>query len=69
MRVRPAMHPMSFLAATIGASAVLVVPLVGWELAAGHHPVLEARTFAAFGYVAVFPSRCSPISASTAASS
>jgi drug/metabolite transporter (DMT)-like permease len=56
VRVRPAMHPLSFLAATIGASAVMVVPLVGWELATGHAPVLEARTFAAFAYVAIFPS-------------
>jgi drug/metabolite transporter (DMT)-like permease len=56
VRVRPAMHPISFLAATIGASAALMIAPVGFELATGHVPVLNAATFAAFGYVAIFPS-------------
>ena len=56
VRVRPAMHPLSFLAATIGASAALMVPPVGYELATGHVPVLTGATFAALGYVAIFPS-------------
>jgi drug/metabolite transporter (DMT)-like permease len=56
VRVRPAMHPLSFLAATIGASAVLMVPPVAAEVASGHVPVLTAATLAAFVYVAIFPS-------------
>jgi drug/metabolite transporter (DMT)-like permease len=56
VRVRPAMHPISFLAATIGASAALMIAPVGLELATGHVPVLTTATFAAFGYVAIFPS-------------
>jgi drug/metabolite transporter (DMT)-like permease len=56
VRVRPAMHPISFLAATIGASAALMIAPVGLELATGHVPALTAATFAAFGYVAIFPS-------------
>ncbi len=56
VRVRPAMHPLSFLAATTGASAVLMVAPVGFELAIGHVPVLAAGTFAALAYVAIFPS-------------
>jgi drug/metabolite transporter (DMT)-like permease len=56
VRVRPAMHPLSFLAATIAASAVLMVPPMGYELAAGYVPVLGAATLAAFAYVGIFPS-------------
>lgn len=56
LRVRPAMHPLSFLAATVGASAALMVPPVGAEVATGHLPVFDAATLAAFAYVAIFPS-------------
>ena len=56
VRVRPAMHPLSFLAATIAASAVLMVPPMAYELAAGYVPVLGAATLAAFLYVGIFPS-------------
>jgi len=56
VRVRPAMHPISFLAATIAASAALMVAPVGVELATGHVPVFTAATFAALAYVGTFPS-------------
>lgn len=56
LRVRPAMHPLSFLAATVGASAVLMMPFVAGEVVTGHVPQLTAATLAAFGYVAIFPS-------------
>jgi drug/metabolite transporter (DMT)-like permease len=56
LRVRPRMHPVSFLAATIGASAVLMVPPVAYELATGRVAVIEPQTLAAFAYVGVFPS-------------
>ena len=56
VRKRPAIHPLSFLAATIGASALLAAPLMAWELAAGGTIVLDMRSLGAFAYVAVFPS-------------
>jgi drug/metabolite transporter (DMT)-like permease len=56
LRVRPRMHPLSFLAATIGASAALTLPMFAFELATGHVAVVEPQTLAAFAYVAVFPS-------------
>jgi len=56
VRVRPAMHPLSFLAATIGASALLMVAPVGIELATGHVPVFTPASFAALAYVGTFPS-------------
>jgi drug/metabolite transporter (DMT)-like permease len=56
LRVRPAMHPISFLAATIAASSVLMIPPVGIELGLGHVPVFTAATFAALVYVGIFPS-------------
>jgi len=56
LRVRPAMHPLSFLAATIGMSAVLMVPPVAFEIATGRVPLLGAGTLAVFAYVAIFPS-------------
>src|ERR1700722_15747458 len=56
LRIGPKMHPLSFLAAPIGASAMLMVPPVAYELAAGHVAVIEPRTLAALVYVGVFPS-------------
>src|SRR5262249_37087254 len=54
--VRPAMHPLSFLLGTVGASAVLALPVVGIELATGHVAEIDARTLATFAYVGIFPS-------------
>jgi len=56
VRVRPAMHPLSFLAATIAASALLMIVPVGVELAAGYVPVINTATLAAFAYLGIFPS-------------
>jgi len=56
VRLRPRMHPLSFLAATIGASTVLMVPPFCYELATGHIAVIEPQTIAAFAYVGIFPS-------------
>ena len=56
VRVRPAMHPLSFLAATIAASALWMVIPVGIEVALGYVPVINAATLAAFVYVGIFPS-------------
>ena len=56
LQVRPAMHPLSFLAATIAASAVFMIAPVAVEVATGHVAVIDARTLAAFAYVGIFPS-------------
>jgi drug/metabolite transporter (DMT)-like permease len=56
VRVRPAMHPLSFLAATIAASALWMVVPTGIELAFGFVPVITPATLAAFVYVGIFPS-------------
>jgi len=56
LRVRPRMHPLSFLAATIGASAALMLPPLAYELATGRIAVIEPQTLAAFAYVGIFPS-------------
>jgi drug/metabolite transporter (DMT)-like permease len=56
LRLRPRMHPLSFLTATVAASVVLMVPPVVYELATGHIAVIEPRTLAAFAYVGIFPS-------------
>src|SRR5690349_2812296 len=56
VRVRPAMHPLSFLAAMIAASAALAVPPMGYELAAGYVPAIGLATLAVFGYLGIFPS-------------
>lgn len=56
VRVRPAMHPLSFLGATIAASALLMVVPTGIELAHGLVPAINTATLAAFAYVGIFPS-------------
>jgi drug/metabolite transporter (DMT)-like permease len=56
VRVRPAMHPLSFLAAMIAASAALAVPPMGYEFAAGYLPVINAASLATFAYMGIFPS-------------
>jgi len=56
LRQRPPMHPLSFLAVTIGLGALLLLPGVFWELASGKTLVLDAASYLSFAYVAVFPS-------------
>lgn len=56
LRMRPAMDPLSFLAATIGMSAVLMLPPVGFEIATRNVPTFGLGALAAFAYVAIFPS-------------
>jgi len=56
LRVRPAMHPLSFLAAMIAASAALAVPPMGYELASGYVPAIGIATLATFAYLGIFPS-------------
>jgi drug/metabolite transporter (DMT)-like permease len=56
LRLRAPMHPLSFLAATVGASVIVLTPAALWELAAGRYMRFDAPTLAILGYVAVFPS-------------
>jgi len=56
LRKRPPMHPLSFLAVSMGLGALLLVPAVALELAGGRTVELDAVTLASFAYVCVFPS-------------
>jgi drug/metabolite transporter (DMT)-like permease len=56
LRKRPAMHPLSFLTATMGLGALLLVPFVAWELSSGRRITFDAISLASFAYVCVFPS-------------
>jgi len=56
LRQRPQMHPLSFLAVSMGIGALLLVPGVFWETASGKTLVLDAASYLSFAYVAVFPS-------------
>jgi drug/metabolite transporter (DMT)-like permease len=56
LRKRPGMHPLSFLAVGMGLGALLLVPVVAWEIESGQTVVLDAVSLASFAYVCVFPS-------------
>jgi len=56
LRVRPAMHPISFLAVGMGVGAVLLIPALIIETATGHTTVLDSKSILSFAYVCIFPS-------------
>jgi drug/metabolite transporter (DMT)-like permease len=56
LRRRPPMHPFSFLAAGMGAGAVMLIPAVIWELASGRTVVLDTESILSFAFVCIFPS-------------
>lgn len=56
LRRRPAIHWISFLAATFILGALMLVPLFAWEVSTGYTLSLDWLTVAACLYVAVFPS-------------
>ncbi len=56
LRKRPAMHPLSFLAVSMGWGAMLLVPGVVLEIASGRTIVLDAESLASFAFVCIFPS-------------
>ena len=56
LRKRPAVHPLSFVAATFILGDLLLLPLYVWETMAGRSLHLDAPTVMAISYVAVFPS-------------
>jgi drug/metabolite transporter (DMT)-like permease len=56
LRLRPRMHAISFLAVGMGWGAVLLVPAMAIELAAGATIVIDGTSLLSFVYVCVFPS-------------
>jgi drug/metabolite transporter (DMT)-like permease len=56
LRLRAPMHPLSFLAATVAASVIVLTPAAAWELATGQYMRFDAPTLAILAYVAIFPS-------------
>jgi drug/metabolite transporter (DMT)-like permease len=56
VRKRPAMHPLSFLTTGMGLGALLLVPMVVWELAGGRSIPVDAISLASYAYVCLFPS-------------
>lgn len=59
LRKRPLLHPLSFLAITFIAGALMLLPFYIWENLAGRVMTLDGVTLLAVGYVAVFPSTLS----------
>ena len=56
LRVRPPIHPLSFLAVGMGGGAILLLPAMALEIAAGQTMVLDTITASSLLYVCVFPS-------------
>lgn len=56
LRLRPAVHPLSFLAATFVIGAVAMAPLAAWERASGEGVRWSTPVVLAIAYVAVLPS-------------
>lgn len=56
MPKRPKINPLSLIAFTTGAGAVMLVPLVGWEIAGGDHLKFDALTVSTLIFVVIFPS-------------
>src|SRR5215471_1940708 len=56
LRVRPPLHPLSFLAIGMGGGAVLLLPGLALEIVAGQSMVLDTVTALSLIYVCIFPS-------------
>jgi drug/metabolite transporter (DMT)-like permease len=56
LRVRPPIHPLSFLAIGTGGGAVLLLPAMALEIAAGQSMVFDYVTALSLLYVCIFPS-------------
>jgi len=56
LRLKPAMHWLSFLTVTVGMGATMLTPVFAWEIAQGRTMTLDATTLATLAYVVVFPS-------------
>lgn len=56
MPKRPKINPLSLIAFTTGAGAVMLIPLVGWEISSGDLLKLDALTVSTLIFVVIFPS-------------
>ncbi len=56
LRLRPLIHPVSFLSVIFGIGTLMLVPFFLWEMASGQVLRFNRVTLLAVGYVAVFPS-------------
>ena len=56
LRLRPAVHPTSFVAATFAVGVVAMTPLAAWEWAQGLRIVWSTGTLLAMAYVCILPS-------------
>ncbi|MDJ0388351.1 DMT family transporter [Roseomonas sp. E05] len=56
LRLRPRVHPLSFLASSALLSVLLLLPGYLWEVRAATAPPVSGATLLAIGYLALFPS-------------
>lgn len=56
MPKRPRINPLSLVAFTTGTGAVMLLPLVGWEISAGDRLIFDTLTIATVVFVVIFPS-------------
>jgi len=56
LRIKPPMHPLSFLAATFVIGTLLLLPFYLWELSTGRVLTLDGPTMMVIAYVAIGPS-------------
>lgn len=56
MTRRPKINPLSLIAFTTGAGALMLLPLVGWEVSIGDRLTLDTLTIATVIFVVIFPS-------------
>ncbi len=56
MPKRPKINPLSLIAFTTGAGAVMLIPLVGWEISSGDLLKFDTLTVSTLIFVVIFPS-------------
>ena len=56
LRRRPSVHPLSFMLAAVGLSAIMVAPLYAWDLSRGMRIVNNWQDYSGIVYMGVFPS-------------
>ena len=56
LRLRPMVHPLSFLVAAMGIGSIMILPFYLWETAQGRTITGGAGAYVAMAYTAVFPS-------------
>ncbi|MFX8957426.1 hypothetical protein ABTN31_18945, partial [Acinetobacter baumannii] len=56
MTRRPKINPLSLIAFTTGSGALMLVPLVGWEVSVGDRLIFDSLTIATVVFVVIFPS-------------